>query len=313
MARKCNFCDSQDNEIIYNYARFSKANILKCKKCGLVFLETKLDKQGVEWFYNKEYRKIDILPTVPAKKMFNHPVVIRDSKERIKWVKKHFGSLKNKKVLEIGSSIGSFLKALSDEGAKVIGVELGEDYSEYSRSLGFIVYSKPIEDLNFENEFDLVVTFQTLEHVFDPMAVIKTVYKSLKIGGIFMGEIPNEDDWRIKIFDNEVVKRFHYAPYHYYYFSPKTFSNYLKKCKFKEIKLETVERYNSLIQLKRILCGEYGKKNINKILRDNIFAKPKDDVRITKTKQEEEFNRIFERGLNTELMGNCLRWVCRKI
>ena len=170
----------------------------------------------------------------------------------------------------------------------------------------------PIEGIGFKNEFDLVVSFHTLEHVSDPMAVSHAIRLSLKGGsGVFMGEVPNQDDWRIKIFDNYTVKRFHYDPFHYYYFSPKTLTNYLKKCGFKDIALETVDRYNSLIQLRRILCGEYNHDCVEGHLKQDIFARPEEDVRIPHldNHQESEFNRMFEKGVNSELMGNCLRWI----
>jgi len=129
-----------------------------------------------------------------------------------------------------------------------------------------------------------------------------------------MGEVPNQDDWRLKIFDNEIVKRFHYDPNHYYYFSPKTLKSYLERCGFGKVILETVERYNSLIQLRRILSGEYNQKNVEEILRRDIFAKPKDDVRLPhfNNRQESEFNRIFGKAVDDELMGNCLRWQAKK-
>lgn len=311
---KCNFCGSEDSEIIFEYTRFERNNILKCKNCGLVFLELKKSKKEIESFYKKSYRKVDVLPKKSAEEMFNDPVIRHDCKNRIEWIKKKYGNIREKRVLEIGSSSGYFLEYLSSFGAKVIGIELAEDYANYARSLGFTVYSKPFETIDFENEFDLVVMFHTLEHVFDPMSMLRHIYISLKTGGAFMGEVPNQDDWRLKIFDNEVVKRFHYDPNHYYYFSPITLCNYLKKCGFNKVMLETVERYNSLIQLRRILCGEYNQDNIDEILKRDIFAKPEEDVRIPHPNnyQEAEFNKIFEKAVNSELMGNCLRWMAIK-
>ena len=312
---KCNLCGSEDNEIIFEYARFERNNILECKNCGLVFLELKKTKKEVELFYENSYRKVETLPKKSAEEMFTDPVIRRDCKNRIEWIKKRYGNIKGKRILEIGSASGYFLDTLSSAGAKeVVGVELTEDYAVYAKNLGFTIYTTPIEDIGFKNEFDLVVSFHTLEHVSDPMSVLHATMLSLDRGGVFMGEVPNQDDWRIRIFDNYIVKRFHYDPFHYYYFSPKTITNYLKKCRFNKIILETVERYNSLIQLRRILCGEYSEKYVDRILKQNVFAKPEEDVRIPHldNRQETEFNRIFEKGVNSKLMGNCLRWMATK-
>ncbi len=311
---KCNFCGSENNEIIHQHTRFERNNVLKCKDCGLVFLDFKKPKEEVELFYAKEYREVNSLPKKSAEDWFNDPIIKQDCKNRLEWITEQYGDVSGKEILDIGSSSGYFLQTLFSANARVSGVELNENCSNYARSLGFTVYSKSIETIGFKNEFDLVVMFHTFEHVSDPVSVLRAIYAALKEGGVFMGEVPNQDDWRIKIFDNEIVKRFHYDPFHYYYFSPKTLTGYLKKWGFDNIMLETVERYNSLTQLRRILCGEYNIKNISTILKQNVFAKPEEDVRIPHLNnyQETEFNKIFEKGVNSELMGNCLRWTATK-
>lgn len=307
---KCNLCNSTNNEIIFDYTRFEKRNVLKCKDCGLVFLE---EMESAD-FYEKDYRHIDTLPEKTPEELFNSPVARQDCVNRVKWIQETFGSLKGKRILEIGSSSGYFLQMLTEAGAKeAVGVELTKEHSEYSRKLGFTIYSEPIENIGLKKEFDLIVTFHTLEHVTDPMAVTRAVGSALKAGGIFMGEVPNEDDWSIKIFDNYIIKRFHYDPCHNYYFAPGTLQQYLKLAGLGHIKLETVDRYNCYLQLKRILSGEYDKGNVEQLLKRDVFAKPNEDVRIKHepSYQETEFNRLFGQAVNNELMGNCLRWIAR--
>jgi 2-polyprenyl-3-methyl-5-hydroxy-6-metoxy-1,4-benzoquinol methylase len=278
-----------------------------------VFLKTGGNRESTEKFYQKAYREVDTLPKKTAEEMFNDPAVQQDCKDRIAWLHARYGDLSGANVLEIGSSSGYFLDVLSSAGAEVVGVELNKAYGNYARSLGFDVYSKPVENLFLEDDFDLVVMFHTLEHVCDPMSVVQAVQSALVEGGSFMGEVPNQYDWRIKIFDNEAVKRFHYDPNHYYYFSPGTLKNYLKKYGFEEVSFETVERYNSLIQLRRILCGEYDQDNIDEVLKRDVFAKPAHDVRLRRAERRHEtmFNNMFEECVNSELMGNCLRWSAR--
>lgn len=311
---KCNLCGSEDNKIIAKHTRFEMNDVLECEACGLVFLKSRKDQESIERYYQREYRENITIPVKTAEEMYNNPIIQKDCKERIVWIKNLYGDLNGKKVLDLGSCSGYFLEALSSAGAEVTGVELNEAYSDYARSLGFTVYSELIEDLDFDSEFDLVVMFHTLEHVYDPMSVIQAVYSSLVDGGSFMGEVPNQNDWRIKIFDNEVVKRFHYDPNHYYYFSRDTLTNYFGKCGFSEVSLETVERYNSVIQLKRILCGEYDQDNIDEVLKRDVFAKPAHDVRLHHIAPYHEImlNGLLGKWINDSLMGNCLRWSARK-
>lgn len=311
---KCNFCGSDDNRVIADHTRFERNDVLRCNSCGLVFLKTEGGKESIERFYQREYREVDTLPKKTAEEMFNDPVIRQDCNERIAWIKERYGDLNGKRVLEIGSSSGYFLEMLSSAGAEVIGVELNEEYSDHARSLGFTVRSEPVEHILFAYEFDLVVMFHTLEHVYDPVSVLRAVHLALVTNGSFMGEVPNQDDWRIKIFDDNVVKRFHYDPNHYYYFSPVTLNNYLGLCGFDNVAFETVERYNSLIQLKRILCAGDDHGNIDELLTRVIFADSDQDVRIRRSgnRHEIEFNEMFGKCMNNELMGNCLRWCASK-
>jgi 2-polyprenyl-3-methyl-5-hydroxy-6-metoxy-1,4-benzoquinol methylase len=308
--KRCDYCESEENELIYEYTRFEKNNVLQCKNCGLVFLELKQSKKEIEEYYSSgKYRNNETLPKRTAEEMFDVPIVKKDCEDRLDWIQKSHGDIKGKRILELGSSSGYLLEKLYSAGAKeVVGVELTENYAKHARKLGFTVYSEPIEELGVTNEFDLIVTFHAFEHMTKPKEVLKAVHKSLKKDGMFMGEVPNQDDWRIKIFNNDVVKRFHYDPNHYFYYSPKTLSNYLNTS-FK-ISLETVERYNSLIQLTRILNDKYDLTDIDAILKKDIITDEKNDLRLPNLNNKKEiiFNSIFEKSINEELMGNCLRW-----
>lgn len=311
----CNYCGHEESDVIAEYTRFEKNNILQCKNCSLVYLEIKKGKEEIESFYSSEYRKIPTIQKLSAEEHFHHKVIQNDANSRIRFITDNF-HIKGKKILEIGSASGCLLQKLVEYGCKeVIGIELTDEFSEYSRQQGYKVFTRSIEDLNFRDEFDGVVSFFTLEHVYNPMAVIRAVYTALKPEGYFLGEVPNQNDWRIQIFNDEVVKRLHYDPNHYYYYSPLTLKNYLNTCGFSNIRLETVERYNSLLQLRNILCNKDQGKNIEDVLPKYIFPKSDhDDVRLPHADDriEREFNRLFEKGINSELMGNCLRFVAVK-
>jgi 2-polyprenyl-3-methyl-5-hydroxy-6-metoxy-1,4-benzoquinol methylase len=312
---KCNFCGSEEHDIIAEHTRLEKNNVLQCKYCGLVYLEIKENKQEIEAYYSSDYRKAPELPVQSPEEHYNDKVTRNDDSNRISFITKHI-DIKNKRVLEIGSASGNLLDKLKEHGVReAAGVELDKEFSEYARQRGFTVFTRSIEEMGLKEEFDAVVTFHTLEHVYDPMAVIRATRAALKKGGCFLGEVPNQNDWRIKIFDDEVIKRFHYDPNHYYYYSPVTLKNYLETCGFNKISLETVERYNSLTQLRNILCNPNRGKNVEGTLKKYIYPETDaDDVRLPDldNRTESEFNRVFEAGVNSELMGNCLRWVACK-
>ena len=311
---KCNFCGSQNNSIISEWTRFEKNNILKCSDCDLVFMETQSTRNEIELFYKKKYRKLKTLPIQTPQEHYNSKVSRKDVFDRTKFILENL-DLKGKKILEIGSASGGLLERLHDAGAKIEGIELNDEYRKYSQKLGFNVFHEPIEKLGINDQYDLIISFQTIEHFVDAKSALRSIFNALRSNGIFLGEIPNQDDWRISIFDNEVTKRFHYDPNHYYYFSPKTIKNYLEASGFSKVDLYTVERYNSILQLKNILCEKYSQDNVENILTKYIFPKTEqEDVRLRHLddKIENEFNRIFESAVNSELKGNCIRFVAHK-
>ena len=307
----CNYCGCEESHIVAEYTRFEKNNVLQCKNCGLVYLEIKEVKEAIESFYASEYRKIPTLPVISAEEHFNDKLTQNDANNRVRFISNSL-DIRDKRILEIGSASGSLLQKLSEYGCKeAVGIELDESYSEYARQLGFKVFSKSIEKLDLNEEFDGVVSFHTLEHVYNPMRVLQAVYAALRPGGCFLGEVPNQNDWRIQLFNDEVVKRFHYDPNHYYYYSPTILERYLKTCDFSNISLDTVERYNSLLQLRNILSRQNSEVNVEETLNKHIFPEDeKDEVRLPNVDDQldSKFNSLFEKGVNMELMGNCLRW-----
>ncbi|HWQ95961.1 MAG TPA: class I SAM-dependent methyltransferase [Candidatus Methylomirabilis sp.] len=312
---KCNFCGSYNSSIISEWTRYEKNNILKCSDCGLVFMETQSSKNEIEFFYKKKYRKLETLPVLTAEEHYNSKVSRRDVDQRIKFITENV-NLEGKKVLEIGSASGGLLESLRNAGADVKGIELNDEYREYSEKLGFNVLHEPIDKLKIKEIYDIIISFHTIEHFVDAKSAFISIFAALIPDGVFLGEVPNQDDWRISIFNDDVTKRFHYDPNHYYYFSPVTLKNYLENCGFSKIKLDTVERYNSILQLKNILCDKYSIDNIENILNKYIFpAGEKEDVRLRHLDDriENEFNRIFEPAVNSELKGNCLRFITEKV
>ncbi len=311
----CNYCGCKESDIVARHTRFEKNNVLQCKNCGLVYLEIKGGKNQIESFYSTEYRKVPEMPVQTPEEHFQDRVTQNDANNRIPFISSYM-NIKDKRILEIGSASGSLLDKLLQHGAgEATGVELDEEFSNYARQRGLKVFTRSIEELGLREEFDGVVSFHTLEHVYDPMAVIKAVRTALKPNGLFLGEVPNQNDWRIQIFNDEIIKRFHYDPNHYHYYSPTTLTNYLKTCGFSNIRLETVERYNSLLQLRNILCNQSSGRDVEETMRKYIFPESEEDeVRLPPVGDSvaSRFNRIFERGVNAELMGNCLRWAAAR-
>lgn len=269
----------------------------------------------MEAFYRAEYWKAPTLPLQTPEQHYNNPTTKKDVKSQLEFILRNT-EVKGKKVLEIGSASGGLLELLRAEGALVSGIELNNEYRDFSkRCWGMNVFSNPIEYMaQHKKEYDIIVAFHVLEHFIDPMESIGAIFSCLtpaiSHGGFFIGEVPNNNEWGISIFDNETVKQLHYNPYHCYYFTELTMARYLRTNGFSLMRFETIERYNSLGQLRRIIC----ETDIRRVIETSVFPKnAEEDLRLrTGNVAEQKFNQLFGKAVNEEMKGNCLRFVAQR-
>ena len=98
-----------------------------------------------------------------------------------------------------GLGYGSAALATGTGAARVLGVDLGENAIAYARDL----YGASLPNLVFaaqdatrlpqlaDASVDVVVSFETLEHLPNPEALLREFSRVLKPGGVFIGSVPN--------------------------------------------------------------------------------------------------------------------------
>jgi SAM-dependent methyltransferase len=96
------------------------------------------------------------------------------------------------KIFEIGCSEGILLHELSRMGHETLGSEMNTAIAEEGkRQLGVNILTEPFEDLSLPlNNFDLVMSFHTLEHMCDPRAVFERIRRIVKPDGGVVIEVP---------------------------------------------------------------------------------------------------------------------------
>ena len=117
-----------------------------------------------------------------------------------------------KKVLDIACGVGYGCKILSKKGAKnVIGCDISMESINYAKEHysgeGIKFQVKDIKKLDFlDEEFDCIVSFETLEHVKDQEVAITELKRVLKKGGILIISTPNLES---RTSGEENANRFH--------------------------------------------------------------------------------------------------------
>lgn len=242
----CKICGSERHAVIRDTLRHGiKRNVLRCAKCGFVFLQPRVNTP-IAYYSGTEYRK-RYGPTVgkasTPKEIFD---IYFPFQERI------IGEFRKvlrpgMKVLDVGCSTGHLLAALKGKVKERVGVELNRDEADFVRRTQKIqVYSEPIESVQIpEGPFDLVISARVLEHVDDPLVFLRAIARQVKPGGYVYLDVPNLDDALLSIFNVSGYADRYFREPHVSYFSPKTFGLLLKKAGFRGT-IRTAQRYNVL-------------------------------------------------------------------
>lgn len=101
-------------------------------------------------------------------------------------------------ILEVGCGVGGLLVALELEGFKVIGLDYnhencvitnlrGRRYERQVNVLNGSAETLPIKD----NSIDVITCYEVLEHVFDPIAMLKEFARILRPEGKIFITVPN--------------------------------------------------------------------------------------------------------------------------
>ncbi|MCD4704619.1 class I SAM-dependent methyltransferase [bacterium] len=157
---------------------------------------------------------------------------------------------KNKKILDIGCRDGSLTKVYSD-GNDVYGVDIDKsalvNFNLNTGGRGFeadINLEWPFED----NQFNVIIASELLEHIFQPEKLVKKINNSLKSDGIFIGSVPNGFSLinRIRLFFAQAQKTTQADPTHVIHFSLKRLKKVLTDQGFKNIKIKSLGRFSLL-------------------------------------------------------------------
>ena len=108
---------------------------------------------------------------------------------------KKFDIKKDDKVLEIGCGIGTLTNRLYSEGFDILGIDISEKAIKFGKK----VYGKsaPIKSLDFrknnfkDNSFDVVLSFDVIEHIPNIKEHLTEVKRILKPNGRYIFQTPN--------------------------------------------------------------------------------------------------------------------------
>ncbi len=121
----------------------------------------------------------------------------------------------NKRVLEFGCAAGHVSRALRDRGCRVVGVEIDPEFASQAKEFCEDVIVGDAETLDLDSildgqPFDVAVFGDVLEHMHDPLQILRRVRKWLVPEGYVVASLPNiaHGAVRLALLDG----RFSYTP-----------------------------------------------------------------------------------------------------
>ena len=226
----CHICGAKKAKPLYTYLYNDKqSEILQCVECRHLFLyppplveltERTMDSlSDAELFGNKLF-----------KWLYEYCVIDRE----IRSVKKYLQE-KNPKLLDIGCGTGWSTAIWQKNGFSVTGLEPSEARTKLAKEAYRInVVNRHIEDFTTEEKFDVVILRHLLEHIENPVAMLKKVSAFLKPRGFLVIVIPNINCIGRYVFHEnwEWI-----LPWHLHFYTPKTLTRLTTKMGFKILRL----------------------------------------------------------------------------
>ncbi len=105
----------------------------------------------------------------------------------------HIGA--DDKVLDVGCGEGNFLAKAKAIASSVSGIELNKQAARIAEAKGIRMYEELLGDHAMADHYDVVTSFQVLEHVPDPLDFIKGCIRVLRPGGTLLIGVPNDDSF----------------------------------------------------------------------------------------------------------------------
>ena len=185
--QSCPVCGSENSRELLSHAEdpitHDQVRIVECSACGVAYTAPR--PSDLDPYYPMKYRRFGPLVTWVLNAFYGHRVG--------RWLReiKKPGS-----VLEIGCGAGLMLAAFRQHGWYATGIERDERLAAIARLRGVEVTADPLQRLPENKRFDVIVMFNVLEHIGEPMPLLRECARRLMPGGKIMMSMPNLASWQ---------------------------------------------------------------------------------------------------------------------
>lgn len=243
----CNLCGADDAETLFEAGVAQVNRVVECRKCGLMYSNPRIRPADQDMIkdYDPDLTK-DVQAYDPGR-FDKERMQVRDYDDTRRYLAGLYP--KRGRLLEVGCGMGFLLKAFADDGWEAIGVEPDRGFCQFIQQRhGLEALPTILEESGIpDGSIDVVVLLHVIEHVPDPLATLRTIYRVLKPGGHLIMETPRYDSLMFRLLRHR--ERSLSCNGHIYFFTTDTLRKVYEKAGFKHGQLRYVGRSLSLGRL----------------------------------------------------------------
>jgi 2-polyprenyl-3-methyl-5-hydroxy-6-metoxy-1,4-benzoquinol methylase len=187
----CGNAEQQRPASVYNGFQLKR-----CGSCELLYTEVREfrdDLYGEVYASLPGYREMLDAADRTARGEWGRQQLWWFKKLALRWLKREAAG---RRLVDIGCGPGTFLLVARQEGWDVTGLEPAEEAANKAVSLGLNIFHGYVQDYlaSSPETFDAAVCFEVLEHVPNPVGVLRAIRSLLKPHGVLVLSVPNLDD-----------------------------------------------------------------------------------------------------------------------
>jgi len=268
----CDLCGGNETTLEFEakdirYGLPGSFNVVRCRKCHLVFTNPRPLKRASNAYYPDDYR-----PHIGGKREYENwfGAVYRRMafSRKANLFSRMLGDVYNHLayrqfvskevdpalVLDVGCGTGDYLGVWRELGWNVQGLEMDDSAAGIAKKkLGFCVGVGRLAEATLPAAgFDLVAMSHVLEHMHSPSLALRKIAHVLKPGGRILITVPNYASWDRHVFGPRWQGL--EVPRHLYHFEPQSLSVMLESEGFAIEQMGSSAHPGSLIRSIRGLC-----------------------------------------------------------
>lgn len=217
----CLVCGSSEYRTMSQ--EYAHAWLVKCNTCGFVYCCRIPTEEELGQHYAKYPRNVAV-----------SPITIKRYEELLEEFEPY---RRTNRILDIGCGDGHFLTVAKSKGWNVFGTEFTDEAVEVCRTKGIEMHKGIIQSWQGEGNFDVITSFEVLEHIMDGREHAATVNSLLGKGGLFYFTTPNFDSLSRRWLGGK-WKMIEY-PEHLCYYTAKTITHLLTGAGLRKVDILT--------------------------------------------------------------------------